>query len=112
MPEVLTKYPDAVLAVVKSAGAKCGVGEPQKILTKCPKDKFCSFPGGEMCIYGVPEVAQMTQISAMDLAPSVCAKRDASTMGFDGGIAALGLAFVLGAFVVLRRRSRSTGRTR
>lgn len=49
MPEQITKYPDVTLKVLKGAGAVCGEGAPQKILTQCPAERFCSLPTGEIC---------------------------------------------------------------
>jgi hypothetical protein len=68
MPEQITKYPDVTLKVLKSAGAACGTGTPQKILTQCPAERFCALPGGEMCIYGLDQIPQMTQIKMHELA--------------------------------------------
>jgi len=62
MPEQLTKHPDVTLQVLRSAGAQCGAGAAQDILKACPAERFCKLPGGEVCIYGLPEIAQMTQI--------------------------------------------------
>jgi hypothetical protein len=72
MPEQISKYPDVTLKILKEAGAVCGQGAPQKILTKCPADRFCALPTGEVCVYGVNEIPRMTQISTRDLAPVVC----------------------------------------
>lgn len=66
MPEQLTKHPDVTLHVLRSAGAKCGEGAPQTILTQCPAQRFCKLPGGELCVYGLAEAPQMTQLSAPD----------------------------------------------
>jgi hypothetical protein len=66
MPEQLTKHSEVTLEVLRSAGARCGEGAPQSILKQCPPQRFCKLPGGEVCIYGLPEAAQMTQISASD----------------------------------------------
>jgi hypothetical protein len=63
MPEPLTKHPDVTLQVLKSAGAKCGEGVPQVILTSCPKTQFCALHGSEVCVYGLGEVRQITQFS-------------------------------------------------
>ena len=63
MPEQLTKHPDVTLDVLRSAGAQCGAGASQDILKACPAERFCKLPGGEVCIYGLPDIAQMTQIS-------------------------------------------------
>ncbi len=68
MPEQLTKHPEVTLDVLKSAGAKCGVGAPQNILRQCPPERFCALPGGEVCVYGLADVGKMTQISATELA--------------------------------------------
>jgi len=67
MPEVITKYPDIVMQVLKSAGFQCGVGAKQSILKACPKEAFCTTPGGEICVYGVNDVAHMTQITRSDI---------------------------------------------
>lgn len=71
MPEQITKHPDVTLKILKEAGAVCGKGAPQKILTQCPKERFCSLPSGEMCIYGIEQISQMTQIKAQELAAVV-----------------------------------------
>jgi hypothetical protein len=71
MPEQISKYPDVTLQVLKGAGAVCGEGAPQKILTQCPKDRFCSLPSGEMCIYGIEQIPQMTQIKLQEIAAVV-----------------------------------------
>ncbi|MBI5275739.1 MAG: hypothetical protein HY854_04700 [Burkholderiales bacterium] len=63
MPEQLTKHPEVTLEVLKSGPASCGTGAPQEILKSCPKDRFCKLPGGEMCIYGLPEATKMTQVT-------------------------------------------------
>lgn len=88
MPEQLTKHPDVTLQALKSAGATCSEGAPQKILTSCPKERFCSLPGGEMCIYGLDQAAQMTQIKPAELTnalqialpPEAAASKDISAM--------------------------------
>ena|SRR3990167_4510431 len=71
MPEILTKYPESALAVLKSAGAKCGMGMKQQILTSCPSDYFCALPHGEICIYNIKDITQMTQISPADLSDAI-----------------------------------------
>jgi len=63
MPEQISKYPDVTLQVLKGAGAKCGEGAEQKILKQCPAERFCSLPTGEICVYGIDGIANMTQIS-------------------------------------------------
>lgn len=68
MPEQLTMHPEVTLQVLRSAGARCGEGAAQEILTRCPTKRFCKLPGGEVCVYGLPEATQMTQISAADWA--------------------------------------------
>lgn len=71
MPEQITKYPDVTLKVLKGAGARCGEGVEQKILTRCPKERFCSLPTGEICVYGISEVSEMTQIGGRELAQAI-----------------------------------------
>ena len=69
MPEVISKYPDITIEVLKSGGAKCGEGVVQKILTKCPHERFCSLPNGEICVYGLDEIDKMTQVSVSEIIP-------------------------------------------
>lgn len=66
MPEQLTKHPEVTLQVLRSAGAQCGEGAPQAILTQCPPARFCKLPGGEVCVYGLAEAPRMTQLSSTD----------------------------------------------
>lgn len=66
MPEQLSKHPEVTLQVLRSAGARCGEGAAQDILTACPPARFCKLPDGEICVYGLPEARQMTQLSAAD----------------------------------------------
>jgi hypothetical protein len=66
MPEQLTKHPEVTLQVLRSAGAQCGGGAAPEILTQCPAAQFCKLPGGELCVYGLPQAAQMTQVSAAE----------------------------------------------
>lgn len=63
MPEIVTKYPDIVLQILSETGAECGTGAVQKILTAYPSERFCSLPTEEICVYGLNEIPQMTQIS-------------------------------------------------
>jgi hypothetical protein len=67
MPEQLTKHPEVTLQVLRSAGARCGEGAAPEILTQCPAARLCKLPGGEICVFGLPEVGQMTQVSAAEL---------------------------------------------
>lgn len=72
MPEQLTKHPEVTLQVLRSAaGAKCGEGAPQTILKNCPAERFCALPGGEICVYGLPEATRMTQIAPAELLAAV-----------------------------------------
>lgn len=66
MPEQLTRHPEVTLEVLKSGPAACGSGAPQEILRTCPPARFCKLPGGELCIYGLPEAGSMTQVTAAD----------------------------------------------
>lgn len=72
MPEILTKYPDLAIMEIKSAGGKCGENLKKQILTSCPTDRFCVLPKGEICVYGIKEITQMTQFNATDLNPYLC----------------------------------------
>ena len=66
MPEQLTKHPEVTLKVLRSAGAKCAEGVTPEILTQCPAERFCKLPGGEICVYGLPDASKMTQITAAE----------------------------------------------
>jgi hypothetical protein len=66
MPEQLTKHPEVTLQVLRSAGAACSAGAKQEILVKCPAERFCKLPGGEICVYGLADAASMTQITSSD----------------------------------------------
>jgi len=68
MPEQLSKYPEVTLQVLRSAGARCAEGAPQAILSRCPTDRFCQLPGGEICVYGLDEAARMTQVTPAEWA--------------------------------------------
>jgi hypothetical protein len=67
MPEIISKYPDVVINVLKSSGTKCGAGQKQKILTQCPPAQFCSFNEGEICVYGLNQISAMTQINSAEM---------------------------------------------
>lgn len=68
MPEQLSKYPEVTLKVLRSAGARCAEGAPQAILSRCPSERFCQLPGGEICVYGLDEAARMTQVTPAEWA--------------------------------------------
>ncbi|MBI2211513.1 MAG: hypothetical protein HYU47_13140 [Deltaproteobacteria bacterium] len=105
MPEQITKYPEVTLKVLKGAGAVCGEGAPQKILTQCPADRFCSLPTGEICVYGINEIPQMTQITLQELGEVVYPK-DQQAAEIPGAMWALGgiaLAAVFLAGLILGR---------
>ena len=80
MPEQITKYPEVTLKVLQGAGARCGEGVKQQILTQCPRERFCALPTGEMCVYGIEEIPQMTQITPQELARVVCPPAQQSSM--------------------------------
>lgn len=103
MPEQISKHPDVTIQVLKGGGARCGPGVEKKILKQCPSERFCSFPSGEICVYGVDQIPQMTQIKTAELARVVCPPAKISQAGF-GGVAwpeasALGVTFALGLAV-------------
>ncbi len=93
MPEQISKYPEVTLEVLKGAGARCGEGAEQKILTRCPPERFCSLPTGEVCVYGIEQIPQMTQISRQELARVV----DPGLWSFE--VATLGAIFILGLLI-------------
>lgn len=105
MPEIITRYPDVTRQVLESAGARCGRGAPQKILTACPREAFCALPGGEVCVYGVDQIPKMTQLSRRDLCEGAAAK--ASLVDAGGAVAAPMLAVALVVAVARRRRARA-----
>jgi len=111
MPEQITKYPDVTLKVLKGSGAVCGEGAPQQILTQCPADRFCALPAGELCVYGIGDIPQMTQISTAELAQVVCPIASqgppvqASLAGADGMLA--GAVFLLGLVLGLSSKGLS-----
>jgi hypothetical protein len=67
MPELLTKYPEVALTVLKKANINCGGDAKPKILIHCPAQQFCSLPAGELCIYGIADIPQMSQIRPLDV---------------------------------------------
>ena len=102
MPEQISKYPDVTLQVLKGAGARCGEGITPKILNKCPAERFCALPGGEICVYGIKEIPQMTQIAPKELARVVCPGAQPSSMTvsvpWSAEMIALAIGFVLGRY--------------
>jgi len=78
MPEQISKYPEVTLQVLKGAGGICGEGAEQKILTRCPAEKFCALPTGEICVFGLEQIPQMTQITVQEVARVVCPLSQAS----------------------------------
>ena len=68
MSEQITKNLDTTRHVLNGVGAQCGQGLPQKNLKECPKERFCSFPGGEMCIYGADQLPQIKPTDGQALA--------------------------------------------
>jgi len=101
VPEQISKYPEVTSEVLKGAGARCAEGAQQKILTQCPQERFCALSTGEVCIYGIEEIPQMTQITTKDLAGIVCPPGRQSSMGSvslsSPEIVLLGVTFAVGA---------------
>ena len=56
----------------KGAGAVCGEGAAQKILTQCPAVRFCALL--EICVYEIDEIPNITQINARESAAVVAPK--------------------------------------
>ncbi|HXF67027.1 MAG TPA: hypothetical protein VNK67_10080 [Burkholderiales bacterium] len=113
MPEQITKYPEVTIQVLKGGGARCGPGVEKQILKQCPGERFCAFPSGEICVYGIAEIARMTQVRPPEIARVVCPPAQRSGPDPGGLLAAdagsLGLAFALGlaaGAVSLRARGR------
>ena len=111
MPEQLTRHPEVTQQVLQSAGAQCATGAPQDILKSCPAERFCKLPGGELCVYGLPEAARMTQIQPADwravlgtpsAPPPVPAAASPLLVGGGGLVAGLLAGIVL--TLLLRRR--------
>ncbi|OGT45152.1 MAG: hypothetical protein A3E83_07705 [Gammaproteobacteria bacterium RIFCSPHIGHO2_12_FULL_41_20] len=67
MPEIITKYPDTVLQILRGTPITCAEGKQQNILTTCPKDRFCSSQAGELCVYDVKDMGKALQIQPMDV---------------------------------------------
>jgi hypothetical protein len=107
MPEQLTKYPEVTIHVLRSAGAKCGEGSVQEILTKCPAESFCKLPRGEVCVYGLAQASKMTQISTSELRALVAAPPPSATGAFFyiAIVFALFVGAALGAAAAKRRRA-------
>jgi hypothetical protein len=99
MPEQITKYPDVTLQVLTGAGAVCAKGAPQKILTQCPAERFCSLPSGEICVYGVNEVGKMTQIKSEDIAQIAGANAGAARSVGALEIVVLAVVFLIGLLI-------------
>jgi hypothetical protein len=110
MPEQITKYPDITLQVLRESGAVCGQGAPQKILKNCPSERFCSLKTGEICVYGIKDIPQMTQITPRELAQVVCPLAPKQA-GISAGLYSLESAVVgaaiLAGFALGRRRRGS-----
>jgi hypothetical protein len=96
MPEVVTKYPEVVLQIIKDAGGKCGVGATQKILKKCPAANFCDMPTGEMCVYSLKDIHAMTQISPTEMAEM---SKTVTPMYSEANFMLLALFFAIGLAV-------------
>jgi hypothetical protein len=108
MPEQISKYPDVTLKVLKEAGARCGEGAKQKILTQCPRDQFCALPSGEICVYGIDQIPQMTQIKTEELARIVCPPDEQASIASlpFPDLAVMGTVFTAGLFAGRLWRNR------
>lgn len=109
MPEQLTRHPEVTLQVLRSAGARCGEGAPQQILQQCPAPRFCQLPGGEICVYGLPEAATMTQVTPAEWRAVLLAPQPQDAALPLAAVAGAGvLAGVLLAWLVRHWRGRRT----
>lgn len=112
MPEQLTKHPEVTIKVLRSAGARCGDGEKQDILTACPAERFCKLPGGELCVYGLDQATRMTQITPAEwqqLAPPATAAAPPAPPAATGALM-LGSAGLLVGLVIGLVVGRKAGR--
>lgn len=100
MPELLTKHPEVALKILREAGVKCGEGVKQQILTTCPKDAFCRLPTGELCIYGVKDFPNMTQLTKADFASYQIPSVGIDIIFVSSVILAFSLGVVLGIFLI------------
>jgi hypothetical protein len=98
MPEQISKYPEVTLQVLREGGAICGQGAPQKILKQCPRERFCSLRTGEICVYGINDIAKMTQITPQELAQFVCPQAQKAAV-FSAGLSGLETALIFAVFV-------------
>ena len=96
VPELLVKDPSAVLELLRSQGAQCGVGSTPGELSSCPPERHCVVPGGELCVYGSRELGLMTELTREEVCGPIPQPRGASMeLGIGVTLAAvLGLAFV------------------
>ena len=109
MPEIISKYPEIVLKVLEGAGARCGPEFQPRILTKCPPERFCSLPTGEICIYGIDEILQMTQISRQEIiqtisekAPPIEIAKEPLSFSWLGLVVAVLIGMILGLIISKR----------
>lgn len=71
MPEIVTKYPDVMIKILKDAHGKCAEGKTPQILKTCPPDQFCALPTGEICVYGLNNISAMTQVNSAEWVETV-----------------------------------------
>lgn len=113
MSELLAKHPEAILQALQGAGA-CGPGTPSKDLATCPAERYCALPGGgELCVYGLPEIGRMTQISKDELSaslvvPSPAASPEAPPAREITGTEVLAVALVFVAGIAVGRKWAKT----
>jgi ethanolamine utilization protein EutA (predicted chaperonin) len=94
MPETITKYPDIVLEILGQSGMDCGTGSAQRILTTCPSERFCASEVGEICVFGLEEIPQMTQVSTQEVAQAVSASIYSAEI-----LTIISIALMVGVFV-------------
>jgi len=115
MPEQLTKHPEVTLQVLSSGGASCAQGAVPEILTRCPAERFCKLPGGEICVYGLADAPRMTQPTAADwralaqaVAPEAAPAAPHPLLHAAAGLL-VGLALGAAVAAALLRRSAARG---
>jgi hypothetical protein len=104
MPEIITKYPDIALEILSKSGMECSSGAPQSILTACPPERFCSSNAGEICVFGLDEIVEMTQISTQEAARAVSPPMFSAYV-----LAMISIALLLGVFIgiILSRKFKN-----
>jgi hypothetical protein len=73
----------------------------RRFLTNCPREQFYALPSGEICVYGIDQIPQMTQIKTEELARIVCPPSEQASMTSPPfpDLALMGMVFVAGLLI-------------